>query len=248
MSIPLQRPVAIFVGTSALPCPYLAGRIERKAITRISSHSANRIHTDLVRAGFRRSHGMAYRPACPSCNECRPVRIDVARFSAGRRFRRARISCAKLTWRECDPVATREQFDLFSRYQAARHFGGEMEDMGYRSYQAMIEETPVDTRVIEARDETNRLVAVSLTDRLPDGLSGIYKFWDPDQRRESLGTATILWQVERARSLELRYFYLGYWIAESPKMAYKQHFRPLEELTEAGWRPLVHTPEPQTPA
>lgn len=114
-----------------------------------------------------------------------------------------------------------------------------MEGMGYSSYQAMIEETPVDTRVVEARDEHRELIAVSLTDRLSDGLSGIYKFWDPDRRRDSLGSATILWHIRKVHDLGLRYFYLGYWIPQSSKMAYKRHFQPLEELTAKGWVPAV---------
>ena len=117
-----------------------------------------------------------------------------------------------------------------------------MEGMGYASYQAMIEETPVDTRVVEARDKDHKLVAVSLTDRLSDGLSGIYKFWDPERRQDSLGTATILWHIQRAQSLDLRYFYLGYWIQRSSKMAYKRRFQPLEELTEQGWARLAGDP------
>ena len=185
---------------------------------------------------------MAYRPACPTCTACRPVRIDAGAFQPGRRFRRARRACQSLVWRECDPVATREQYGLFRRYQTDRHIGGDMEGMGYASYQAMIEETPVDTRVVEARDKDHKLVAVSLTDRLSDGLSGIYKFWDPERRQDSLGTATILWHIQRAQSLDLRYFYLGYWIQRSSKMAYKQRFQPLEELTEQGWARLAGDP------
>ena len=235
MTLPLGDTIPIFVGTSALPCPYLPGQIERKVITQIPTQQADRFHTDLIRAGFRRSHGMAYRPACPTCTACRPVRIDTSAFQPGRRFRRARRSCQTFVWRECNPVATREQYGLFRRYQTDRHIGGDMEGMGYASYQAMIEETPVDTRVVEARDENHKLVAVSLTDRLSDGLSGIYKFWDPERRQDSLGTATILWHIQRTQSLDLRYFYLGYWIPRSSKMAYKQRFQPLEELTEQGW-------------
>jgi len=235
MTLPLGDTIPIFVGTSALPCPYLPGQIERKVITQIPTQQADRFHTDLIRAGFRRSHGMAYRPACPTCTACRPVRIDTSAFQPGRRFRRARRSCQTFVWRECNPVATREQYGLFRRYQTDRHIGGDMEGMGYASYQAMIEETPVDTRVVEARDEDHKLVAVSLTDRLSDGLSGIYKFWDPERRQDSLGTATILWHIQRTQSLDLRYFYLGYWIPRSSKMAYKQRFQPLEELTEQGW-------------
>lgn len=235
MTLPLGDTIPIFVGTSALPCPYLPGKVERKVITQIPTQHADQFHADLIRAGFRRSHGMAYRPACPSCTECRPVRIDASCFQLGRRFRRARRACRVLTWRECDPVATREQYGLFRRYQTDRHIGGDMEGMSYASYQAMIEETPVDTRVVEARDQDGSLIAVSLTDRLSDGLSGIYKFWDPERRQDSLGTATILWHILRVQSLDLRYFYLGYWIPRSSKMAYKRRFQPLEELTERGW-------------
>ncbi len=235
MTLPLGTPLPVFVGTRPLPCPYLPGQVERKTVIRLPAAHADRLHSDLVRAGFRRSHGMAYRPACPTCSECRPVRIDTREFRADRRFRRARRLDRSLTWHEGAPVATREQYGLFRRYQADRHIGGGMEGMDYASYQAMVEDTPVATRVVEARDRDRTLVAVALTDRLADGLSGIYKFWAPERRRDSPGTATILWHIRRVRSLELRYFYLGYWIPRSAKMAYKRRFRPLEELTRQGW-------------
>ncbi len=235
MNLPLGHTLPVFVGTLPLPCPYLPGQIERKTITRLPAEPADRLHTVLVRAGFRRSHGMAYRPACPTCSACRPVRIDTREFRLNRRFRRARRLDLALSWTVGAPVATREQYGLFRRYQADRHIGGGMENMDFASYRAMIEDTPVETCVVEARDRDRNLVAVALTDRIADGLSGIYKFWEPNRRQDSPGTATILWHIRRVRSLGLRYFYLGYWIPHSAKMAYKRRFQPLEELTEAGW-------------
>ncbi len=135
-------------------------------------------------------------------------------------------------------TATDEQFALFHRYLEARHDDGGMVKMDMADYAEMVERGPAASRLVEARDQEGRLVAVSLTDRLRSGFSGVYKFFEPAEPRRSLGTFMILWHVVRARELGLPYVYLGYWIAESPKMAYKARFRPMEQLTALLWRPL----------
>lgn len=233
------RPLAlipVFYGSRPLPCPYLPGKLEAKALTALDGADADRLHGDLVRAGFRRSHRAAYRPACPGCGACVPVRIVARAFRPRRGFRRASRAVERLAWRELPPVASEEQYGLFRRYQEARH-GGDMGAMTFPDYRAMVEDTPVETRIIEAREDA-RLVAVSLTDRTDDGLSGVYKFWDPALRRDSLGTVIVLWHVGRALALGLPYVYLGYWIGAISKMDYKRRFEPLEALTPAGWRPF----------
>lgn len=232
--------VPVFYGSRALPCPYLPGRLETKALTALGGADADRLHGDLVRAGFRRSHHTSYRPACPGCDACVPVRVVARSFRPRRGFRRAARAVQRLAWRELPAAATEEQYGLFRRYQEARH-GGDMGGMSFADYRSMVEETPVDTRIVEARDGA-RLVAVSLTDRTGDGLSGVYKFWDPALRRDGLGTAIVLWHVGRAVALGLPYVYLGYWVGASPKMDYKRRFAPLEALTPAGWRPFPEPP------
>jgi arginine-tRNA-protein transferase len=135
-------------------------------------------------------------------------------------------------------VATPEQYALFRRYLERRHAVSGMAEMSWAEFRAMINDSPVDTRVVEWRRPDDSLIAASLTDRGRSGFSGVYKFFDPEEARRSLGTMIILWHVQRAAELGLPYVYLGYWIAGSPTMAYKARFQPLERLTAVGWRPM----------
>lgn len=235
MNQTLARPHRYFFGTRTLPCPYIDGRVERKVVTDLSGPGADQLYDKLSRAGFRRSHGLAYRPACPSCNACVPVRIVVDDFVAGRSFRKVMNVNADVTARDDETLATVEQYRLFSRYQGSRHGGGDMASMNFRDYRAMVEESPVDSRVIEYRLSDGRLIAVMLADALSDSLSAVYSFFDPTLTKRSLGTYMILWLVESARARSLPYVYLGYWIADSAKMSYKSRFQPIEGLASGGW-------------
>jgi leucyl-tRNA---protein transferase len=236
MNRPLgQQPHRFFLGTRALPCPYLPGRVERKVVTDLATMNAVELYERLSRAGFRRSHGLAYRPACPGCSACIPVRIVVDRFDWTRAFRKTMSRNADLRATEMAAHATMEQFRLFTRYQRSRHSGGEMSSMGFRDYQAMVEDSPVDTRIVEYRDAGGELVAVMLADLQQDALSAVYSLYDPTQERRSLGTYMVLWMIERCEEIGLPFVYLGYWIEQSPKMAYKARFRPLEGLGPDGW-------------
>ncbi|MFQ5783447.1 MAG: arginyltransferase [Alphaproteobacteria bacterium] len=239
MNKSLEGPLQFFFGTLVQPCPYLPGRWESKVVTELQGPRAALLHDDLAKAGFRRSHTLIYKPACRSCNACVAVRIPVASFRYSRSLRRVQRRNADLRWEERRPYATPEQFKLFSRYQRSRHADGGMATMDFADYRAMVEETEVDTMVVEFRDASGRLIAVSLSDRMGDALSGVYKFFDPVESRRSAGTYIVLWHVERARTLGLDYVYLGYWIAECNKMAYKARYRPLEMLGPDGWQPLV---------
>ncbi len=236
---PPRRP-QFFYTTAPLPCPYVTGRIERKVVTEITGPDADRLHDRLSRAGFRRSHNIAYAPVCPSCSACVPIRIDTSQFEPDKGLKRVARANEGTEGFEVPARATAEQFSLFQRYQQARHGDGDMATMGFYDYRAMIEDTPIETVVIEFRDAEDRLVGACLTDRLGDGLSAVYSFFAPDLARRSLGTYAILWLVERARDLGLPYVYLGYWVPESRKMAYKARFRPSEILAGGSWRPLTH--------
>ena len=236
MTKSLQRPLQYFLGTLTQPCPYLPGRIESKVVTQLLGPNAQAAHDDLVRAGFRRSHSLAYKPACPDCNACVPVRIPVADFRPSRSQRRVWRRNADLRTSVEPARATGEQFALFARYQRWRHADGTMSEMDFADYRAMVEDSPVDTTVVEMRDGEGRLVAASLTDRVADGLSGVYKVFDPDEHRRSAGTYVVLWHVDRACALGLAYVYLGYSIAGCSKMDYKTRFRPIEALGPDGWR------------
>lgn len=228
----------LYFSTELAPCPYLEGRLERRLVTSLAGPDPNWRHDRLMRAGFRRSQRFAYRPACPGCRACVPVRIPVGGFRMTRRWRRVLRTNADLLAAEQPPLASEEHFELFTRYLRGRHDDSDMTDMSWTDYQAMISEAPVTSLLGEWRDESGLLHAVCLTDRAESGLSGVYKFFAPEEPRRSLGSLIILWHVQRARELGLPYVYLGYWIAESAKMAYKAHFRPLEHLTPEGWRPF----------
>jgi leucyl-tRNA---protein transferase len=235
---PPRRP-QFFYTTAPLPCPYVAGRTERKVVTEIVGPDAEALHDRLSRAGFRRSHNIAYAPVCPACQACVPIRIAVETFQPDRTLRKISRANAGLVGYQVAPRATAEQFQLFQRYQQVRHGDGDMASMSFYDYRAMVEDTPIDTFVIEFRDEQDRLLSACLGDRLGDGLSAVYSFFAPAMEKRSLGTYAVLWLIEQARSLGLPYVYLGYWVPESRKMAYKARFRPSEVLVCGVWRPLT---------
>ena len=234
---PPRRP-QFFYTTAPLPCPYLPGRTERKIVTELSGTEAEALHERLSRAGFRRSHNIAYAPVCPGCQACVPIRVVSEDFTPDRTQRRILRANADLTVSEMPARATAEQFTLFQRYQKNRHADGDMAAMGYYDYRAMIEDTPISTGILEFRDAQDRLLGACLTDWLADGLSAVYSFFDTDQDKRSLGTFAVLWLIGRARSLGLPYVYLGYWVPESRKMAYKARFRPSEILMNGAWHRL----------
>ncbi|MCE2759786.1 MAG: arginyltransferase [Alphaproteobacteria bacterium] len=234
---PPRRP-QFFYTTAPLPCPYLPGRTERKIVTELSGTEAEALHERLSRAGFRRSHNIAYAPVCPGCQACVPIRVVSEEFTPDRTQRRILRANADLTVSEMPARATAEQFTLFQRYQKNRHADGDMAAMGYYDYRAMIEDTPISTGILEFRDAQDRLLGACLTDWLADGLSAVYSFFDPDEDKRSLGTFAVLWLIGRARSLGLPYVYLGYWVPESRKMAYKARFRPSEILMSGAWHRL----------
>ncbi|WP_120007380.1 arginyltransferase [Teichococcus vastitatis] len=227
-----------FYTTAPLPCPYLAGRMERKVVTELTGPEAETLHDRLSRAGFRRSHNIAYSPVCAGCQSCIPIRIDAARFMPDRTQRRVLRNNAGVTGTAAPARATAEQFALFQAYQRARHQDGDMAAMGFYDYRAMVEDTPITTGLIEFRDASGRLLGGCLTDWLSDGLSAVYSFFDPALEKQSLGTFAVLWLVQRAAEMGLPYVYLGYWVPQSRKMAYKARFRPSEILTGGLWRPL----------
>jgi len=216
-------------------CPYLPDQSEQLVFTHLKPERADPLHSVLAQAGFRRSHNILYRPECPSCNACVPVRVRARDFSPSRSQRRI-LSLNKNAPGVIGPAeATREQFDLFVAYQESRHGDGSMAEMDFADYQAMVEDTPIKTFVIEHRDPNGRLVACALSDALGDGLSMVYSFFDPNECRRGLGSFMIIDHILRVPTLGLGYVYLGYWIAEAPKMAYKARFSPLEFLGQKGW-------------
>lgn len=234
----------LYFSTDLASCPYLENRLERRLVVSLEDEKAVDGYDRLVLAGFRRSQNYAYRPTCPGCNACVPIRIPVEQFVMTRSWRRTLRRNADLQTIEKPSKATEEQFILFERYLGSRHADGGMASMGWNEYQAMVEDSPKNSHMVEWRYADETLAGVSITDRFQSGLSGVYKFFDPDEAKRSLGTLIILWHVQRASKLGLPYVYLGYWIAGSPKMDYKARFRPLEHFTSLGWQPM---PKPETP-
>jgi arginyl-tRNA--protein-N-Asp/Glu arginylyltransferase len=229
------KPPLVFYRTGPMACPYLPGRVERNLFTELRGGAAQELHDSLARAGFRRSHHIVYRPACPDCARCIPVRIVADRFRPSASQRRIVNRNRDLTVEELPPEATDEQYGLFIAYQQSRHGGGEMAAMTASDYRSMVEDTSVATRMLEFRDPGGRLLAACLVDCLSDGLSAVYSFYDAAAQSRSLGTFMILWLIERTRRRGQRHVYLGYWVGECAKMSYKVRFRPLEALGPEGW-------------
>lgn len=219
-----------------MPCPYLKGRQERLIFARLDGMQPAALHNVLAHAGFRRSHNIVYRPDCEDCSACVPVRVRARDFQPTRSQRRVIARNKGLTASIIPASASAEHFQQFVRYQASRHADGSMADMDFDEYAAMVEDTPVETMLVEYRDAEGALCGVGLTDRLKDGLSMVYSFFEPDHGRRSLGTFMILDHLRLSASLGLDYVYLGYWVGECSKMSYKTRFNPLEMLHRSGWQ------------
>jgi leucyl-tRNA---protein transferase len=232
-----------FYLTSPSACPYLPSRQERKVFTHLIGRRAVALNDQLTQSGFRRSQTIAYRPACENCRACVSVRVKAAEFRWSRNFRRVVELNRDLSGTVVRAEPTYEQYALFRRYLDARHGDGGMADMTAVDYSTMIEDSHVDTRLVEYRlvegsavaAEERPLVAACLTDLLGDGLSMVYSFYVPGEQSRSFGTYMILDHIERARRLGLPHVYLGYWVAGSRKMAYKARFLPQERLGINGW-------------
>ncbi|MEM7076541.1 MAG: arginyltransferase [Pseudomonadota bacterium] len=229
-----------FYVTAPQPCPYLEGRLERKLFTALQGDGAQRLNDTLSKQGFRRSQNVLYRPSCADCAACLSARIDVSRFSPSRSQKKTLRRNAALERRARSPWATEEQYDLFRSYLETRHAAGGMADMDSFEFAAMIEETPIRTRVVEYVDrESGDLAAVCLTDVFDDGVSMVYSFYDPDRTQSSLGTYVILDHIDIARDAGLPYVYLGYWVPGSVKMGYKAGFAGLEVYADGRWQRMT---------
>lgn len=209
--------------------------------THLVGKRALQLNEILTQGGFRRSQSIAYRPACENCRACVSVRVLVDEFAPSRSFRRVMAANADLSARMISAQPTAEQYGLFRRYLDARHADGGMVDMSVLDYASMIEDSHVETRLVEYRrpphgnEEASELVGVTLTDVLSDGLSMVYSFYDPDMAERSLGTFLILDHIAKTKAFGLPYLYLGYWVEGSRKMAYKARYLPQERLGMLGW-------------
>jgi len=227
-----------FFRTAPTPCPYLPGKMERKLFTSLGGSNAIALHDRLSEIGFRRSHRLAHRPRCDECNECVPVRVRVQDFKTTRSMRRTLAANKGIEASVLPALASKEHFHLFQHYQLKRHRTGDMAKMKITDYKSMVEDTSVNTFLVEYRNSAEQLYAICLSDKLTDGLSLVYSFFDPDKKTSSLGTFLILWHIEKAREMGLQYIYLGHWVSSSKKMAYKRKFQPLEAYIRGHWSPL----------
>ncbi len=231
-----------FYLTAPSPCPYLPRREERKVFTHLIGKRAVALNDTLSQSGFRRSQTIAYRPACEACRACVSVRVKVDEFTASRSLRRVAERNADVRGAVMRAEPTSEQYSLFRDYLDARHGDGGMADMTVLDYSMMVEDSHVETRLVEyragadpTRPSAGTLVAVCLTDLLADGLSMVYSYYEPEAAHRSLGTYMILDHIVRAKKLGLPHLYLGYWVEGSKKMAYKARFLPQERLGMNGW-------------
>ncbi|NIX77645.1 arginyltransferase [Microvirga terricola] len=234
-----------FYLTSPSACPYLPGREERKVFTHIVGRRSRELNEILTQGGFRRSQTIAYRPACDACRACVSVRVLTDEFEPSENLKRVLKANEDLMGVALPNRPTSEQYSLFRRYLDARHTDGGMADMTVLDYSMMIEDSHVDTQLIEYRRRgidsgitgkgAGDLIAACLTDVMSDGLSMVYSFYDPDMHDRSLGTFMILDHIRRARTMGLPFLYLGYWVEGSKKMAYKARFKPQERLLAEGW-------------
>lgn len=234
-----------FFLTQPSPCPYLEGQKERKVFTHLVGDKAPEMNDLLTQGGFRRSQNIAYRPACETCRACVSVRILVDEFEPTKNMRRILKLNNDLIGVEGPAEPSSEQYSIFRQYLDARHHDGGMADMTVLDYAMMVEDSHVNTKVIEYRQRgtdsfmtgtgDGPLIAAALSDRMADGYSMVYSFFNPDENMRSLGTWMILDHIERTRQAGLPHLYLGYWVNGSNKMQYKTRYKPQEHLSGGGW-------------
>lgn len=218
------------------PCPYIDGQTEQTLFTVLYEPDGDERNSELTSLGFRRSQNFAYRPFCPNCNACKPVRIPLDGFSHSGSQRRLVNRNADIDWSFAKSEATNEQYKLFRRYQQGRHAGGSMETMTFGEYRQMVTGAPVkSSMMLGRRRDDGELLAAMYFDELDDGGSAVYSFFTPDEPKRGLGTVMVLALADRLRERGGSYLYLGYWIGGCAKMSYKSRYRPLEILTDAGW-------------
>lgn len=224
----------LLFATPPHPCGYLPSKVATTVFADPRAANSSDMYTVLSSHGFRRSGDHLYRPQCAECSACVPVRIPVRRFRPSRSQSRVWKRNAELEVVAHDGTFDQSHFDLYADYMHARHRGGSMDNPTPEQYREFLCSNWADTLFFEFRLRS-RLAAVAVCDRLGDGLSAMYTFFDPALASRSLGAYAILWEIEQTRRLGLDWLYLGYWIEASSKMRYKSAYRPQQRLIDGRW-------------
>ncbi|MAR78881.1 MAG: arginyltransferase [Rhodospirillaceae bacterium] len=224
-----------FYKTPQTTCPYLPNKKEQLIFTHLDDLDSDLTHDFMAKSGFRRSHGILYKPDCNNCNACMPIRINAKKFNFSKKYLRVLNKNTEITSKDVRLLGSIEQYELFNKYQKTRHKNGNMSLMQFKEYKSMVEDSPVNTILIEYRNNKDELLAVSLTDQLFEGYSMVYSFFDPKEKKKSLGNFMILDHINRARQNNYSYIYLGYYVKNCSKMSYKKNFKPLEILQNNNW-------------
>lgn len=245
MTLPNEAPLQKlqFYVTTPYKCGYLANQMAQSLIASPQNLVDTHVYSGLIQQGFRRSGKFAYRPHCERCNACTPVRIVLSQFVPTRSQKRAFKQHAALTTRILPVAFHAHHYALYSAYQAARHLDADAQtsddnadnNNSPEQYQQFLCQSNVESVMIEFSDAQQQVVMVSVVDVVHDGISAVYTFYDASQPKASYGTYSIIWLCEWAKQFGLPYVYLGYWIANSQKMAYKQHYQPQEKLIDGEW-------------
>ena len=221
--------------TQLFPCPYLPNRKERKIVSRLTDTDSSESYSSFLAAGYRRSGFFSYMPACPQCNACIPFRVPISNFIYKNSLKRVTKLNHDLTSDIRSPIATKEHYDLFQRYQKGRHQQGDMANMSFDDFNNLVNETSVLTWLAEYRTRSHRLLGVSIFDEVDNAISAIYTFYDPMESKRSLGTHMILDLIKISERKKKKYLYLGFWIEDNPKMAYKARFTRGQIFKNGTW-------------
>ncbi len=228
-----------FYTTAPYSCSYLQGKLARSQVATPSHAIDSSTYSALISLGFRRSGSFTYRPLCQKCTACVPVRIKTSDYFPTRSQKRAWKKHHRfLSTSVREPAFSSEHYSLYNKYQSERHSGGGMDKDSKEQYKHFLLQSNVDSSLIEFREKNGNLKMVSIVDNLKDGMSSVYTFFDPTDNGASYGIFSVMWQVEYCKNRGLPYLYLGYWISESKKMAYKIRFQPLQGLIDQTWQTL----------
>ena len=220
--------------TRSQKCAYLLDQTEQRLATDISEHPET--HDRLAETGFRRVENWVYKPACPNCNACQPIRVKAEQFKPSRNIARIQTTNRDLRRNLNANRLGLDHYDVFQSYLGQRHEDGQMSSMSFDEFSAMILNSPIDTLLTEYVDPEDRLMGCILVDRQRDGLSAVYSFFRPEEKKRSLGSFMIVDLINRCNEIGLPYVYLGYYIQQSRKMSYKARFRPYQIFSDGAWQ------------